>query len=177
MKWKKRWESELLTSWLPPQTPSVRCVCMCLILCACKDRRIEWIIDEGVNRKRKALELSECARACVYVSCRFYAGRDIQCRQMGNYQAGDRQSLCHSKNHKCICLEYRFCHHGVGGVHQGLDIKLNSCFPGMMKSKGIWHWEKSKQSYNIPQITLNPAQKRLFYETIYIGLLNPWVWV
>lgn len=24
-------------------------------------------MDEGVNRKRKALELSECARACVYM--------------------------------------------------------------------------------------------------------------
>lgn len=54
-------------------------------------------MDEGVNRKRKALELLEstCVHVFVgaYVSCRFCAGTDVQRRQMGNYQAGDRQAF------------------------------------------------------------------------------------
>lgn len=56
--------------------PNVKCVWMCL--CACVDRRMGWIIDEVVNRKGKALELSQwvhthtelksyCTTMCVCV--------------------------------------------------------------------------------------------------------------
>ena len=46
---------------------------------------MEWIMDGGVNRKRKAPELSECERVCPAGSVQ----AEVQRRQMGNYQAAD----------------------------------------------------------------------------------------
>lgn len=44
-------------------------------------------MDGGVNRKRKAPELSECERVCVCPAGSVQA--EVQRRQMGNYQAAD----------------------------------------------------------------------------------------
>ena len=79
---------------LPPQNPpvcDVWCVCVCVCVCSvahmCMYRhwRMAWIMDGGVNRKRKAPELSECER--VHVCPAGSVQADIQRRQMGNYQA------------------------------------------------------------------------------------------
>ena len=77
---------------LPPQNPPVCdvwrvCVCVCSVahMCMYRHWRMAWIMDGGVNRKRKAPELSECER--VHVCPAGSVQADIQRRQMGNYQA------------------------------------------------------------------------------------------
>lgn len=47
-----------------------------------------------------------CVQACV--SCRFSAGTDVQRRQMGNYQAGDRQTFATVKSqmHQALSVDF-----------------------------------------------------------------------
>jgi len=105
----ERRESELYTS-PPPKPPPV---VIRLLVCSCEAiGRMGWIMNGGVNRKRKALERSSPS-VCAYVAC----VPQVLCRQKhavadgyytnNNTTTNNNKSLCHWKKRTCMCLEFR----------------------------------------------------------------------
>lgn len=91
-------------------------------------------MDEAVNSKREAHELFQPVLVCKSYLCPtgFFAGRFIQPRQMCDYQE------CQCEEHKCICLDSRFCQYEVIEVDSELEIKPSSCFPGNGCNESGW---------------------------------------
>lgn len=72
------------------------CADDCLLGCAVQSHTYVHVttLADGVNNRWRWKQEEESswalrAGACAFVSCRFYAGRDSQCRQMGNYQTSN----------------------------------------------------------------------------------------
>lgn len=108
----KKWESELLTSSFYLLKPPMWDVWACV-----RSRtyvHVQTLADRVNNGWRCKQEeesswaLWVCVRACACVSCRFCAGRDLQCRQMGNYQAGDWRVFATVRNTNASVLSTDF---------------------------------------------------------------------